>query len=169
MNLRSTFNRVTTIALGAIPLILASPSVQAQGDEGVLEEIIVTAQKRDQNIQDVPISISQMSGDRLNARFAGGADVRALASAAPGLHVESSNGSLAPRFYMRGLGNADFTQAASQPVSVVFDEVPMEKVALKAFPLFDMASIEVIRGPQGTLFGRNTTAGIVKVNTHRPT
>jgi len=169
MNLRSSLNRVTTIALGAIPLILASPSVQAQGDEGVLEEIIVTAQKREQNIQDVPISISQMSGDRLNARFAGGADVLALASAAPGLHVESSNGSLAPRFYMRGLGNADFTQAASQPVSVVFDEVPMEKVALKAFPLFDMASIEVIRGPQGTLFGRNTTAGIVKVNTHRPT
>jgi len=54
MNLRSSLNRVTTIALGAIPLILASPSVQAQGDEGVLEEIIVTAQKREQNIQDVP-------------------------------------------------------------------------------------------------------------------
>ncbi len=70
---------------------------------------------------------------------------------------------------MRGLGNADFTQAASQPVSIVFDEVPMEKVALKAFPLFDMADIEVIRGPQGTLFGRNTTAGIIKVDSRRPT
>jgi iron complex outermembrane receptor protein len=70
---------------------------------------------------------------------------------------------------MRGLGNADFTQAASQPVSIVFDDVPMEKVALKAFPLFDMDRIEVIRGPQGTLFGRNTTAGIVKVDSRRPT
>jgi iron complex outermembrane receptor protein len=145
---------------------LATPVTQAQN---VLEEVIVTAQKREQDIQEVPISISKLSGDRLNARFAGGADILALASAAPGLHVESSNGSLAPRFYMRGLGNADFTQAASQPVSVVFDEVPMEKVALKAFPLFDLASIEVIRGPQGTLFGRNTTAGIVKVNSRRPT
>ena len=110
-----------------------------------------------------------MSGDRLTARFTGGEDILALASAAPGLHVESSNGRTSPRFYMRGLGNADFTQAASQPVSIVFDEVPMEKVALKAFPLFDMDRIEVIRGPQGTLFGRNTTAGIIKVDTRRPT
>lgn len=169
MNVLPALNRATTIAVGAMSLVLASPSVQAQGDELILEEIIVTAQKREQNIQEVPISISKMSGDRLAARFSAGADILALSSAAPGLHVESSNGRLAPRFYMRGLGNADFTQAASQPVSVVFDEVPMEKVALKAFPLFDMADIEVIRGPQGTLFGRNTTAGIVKVNTRRPT
>ena len=140
-----------------------------RGAEGVLEEIIVTAQKREQNIQEVPISITNMSGDRLTARFTGGEDILALASAAPGLHVESSNGRTSPRFYMRGLGNADFTQAASQPVSIVFDDVPMEKVALKAFPLFDMDRIEVIRGPQGTLFGRNTTAGIIKVDSRRPT
>ena len=158
--------RVTAVAIGAISCVLAMPSVQAQD---LIEEIIVTAQKREESIQDVPISISSLSGDRLNARFAGGADILALASAAPGLHVESSNGRLAPRLYMRGLGNADFTQAASQPVSIVMDEVPMEKVALKAFPLFDMADIEVIRGPQGTLFGRNTTAGIIKVDSRRPT
>ncbi|MGI9205603.1 MAG: TonB-dependent receptor [Woeseiaceae bacterium] len=135
----------------------------------MLEEIIVTATKREENIQEVPISITNMSGDRLTARFAAGEDILALASAAPGLHVESSNGRTSPRFYLRGLGNADFTQAASQPVSIVFDEVPMEKVVFKAFPLFDMADIEVIRGPQGTLFGRNTTAGIIKVDTRRPT
>ena len=80
-----------------------------------------------------------------------------------------SNGRLAPRFYLRGLGNADFTAAASQPVSVVMNDVPMENSALKAFPLFDMASVEVIRGPQGTLFGRNTTAGIVKIDSRGPT
>jgi iron complex outermembrane receptor protein len=152
--------------VAAIPFFLASPIVQAQA---VLEEIIVTAQKREENIQEVPISITNMTGDRLTSRFTGGEDILALASAAPGLHVESSNGRTSPRFYMRGLGNADFTQAASQPVSVVFDEVPMEKVVLKAFPLFDMEDIEVIRGPQGTLFGRNTTAGIVKVDSRRPT
>ena len=98
-----------------------------------------------------------------------GEDILALASTVPGLHVESSNGRLAPRFYMRGLGNADFTQAASQPVSIVFDEIPMEKAALKSFPLFDLDDIEVIRGPQGTLFGRNTTAGIIKFDSRRPT
>ena len=156
----------TTIGVLAVSCSLVSPALLAQG---VLEEIIVTAQKREQNIQEVPISITMMTGDRLKARFAGGADILALASAAPGLHVESSNGRLSPRFYLRGLGNADFTQAASQPVSVVFDDVPMEKVGFKAFPLFDMASIEVIRGPQGTLFGRNTTAGIVHIKSRRPT
>ena len=166
MNFQSTHKRLTTIGLFAISCFLASPSVQAQR---VLEEIVVTAQKREENIQEVPISITSMSGDRLTARFSGGEDILALAGAAPGLHVESSNGRTSPRFYMRGLGNADFTQAASQPVSIVFDEVPMEKVALKAFPLFDMANIEILRGPQGTLFGRNTTAGIIKVESHRPT
>ena len=163
----SSERRLVAIALGAISCLLAIPSVYAQ--DNLIEEIIVTAQKREESIQDVPISISSLSGDRLNARFAGGADILALAGAAPGLHVESSNGRVAPRLYMRGLGNADFTQAASQPVSIVMDEVPMEKVALKAFPLFDMADIEVIRGPQGTLFGRNTTAGIIKVDSRRPT
>ena len=144
---------------------LALPA-QAQG---VLEEIVVTAQKREENIQDVPISITRMSGQWLESKFAGGGDVLELASTVPGLHVESSNGRLSPRFYMRGLGNADFTAAASQPVSIVFDEVPMEKASLKSFPIFDLDDIEVIRGPQGTLFGRNTTAGILKFDSRRPT
>ena len=135
----------------------------------ILEEIVVTAQKREQNIQDVPISISRLSGQRLTSKFTGGEDVLALASTVPGLHVESSNGRLSPRFYMRGLGNADFTPSASQPVSIIFDEVVMENVSLKSFPIFDLDDIEVIRGPQGTLFGRNTTAGIIKFDSRRPT
>ena len=105
----------------------------------------------------------------MNPSSWGGGDVLELASTVPGLHVESSNGRLSPRFYMRGLGNADFTAAASQPVSIVFDEVPMEKASLKSFPIFDLDDIEVIRGPQGTLFGRNTTAGIIKFDSRRPT
>ena len=137
--------------------------------QAILEEIVVTAQKREQNIQDVPISMSRLAGQRLESKFTGGEDILALASTVPGLHVESSNGRLSPRFYMRGLGNADFTAAASQPVSIVFDEVPMEKASLKSFPIFDLDDIEVIRGPQGTLFGRNTTAGIVKLDSRRPT
>jgi len=160
----SQFTRHLSLGIAACGLAIA-PALA----ETVMEEIVVTAQKREQNLQEVPISISQLAGDRLNARFAGGADILALASAAPGLHVESSNGRLSPRFYLRGLGNADFTAAASQPVSLVFDEVPMEKSSLKGFPVFDMADVEVIRGPQGTLFGRNTTAGIVHIKSKRPT
>ncbi len=136
---------------------------------GILEEIIVTATKREESIQDVPISVASLSGDRLESKFSGGESILALASSVPGLYAESSNGRAAPRFYMRGLGNADFDQSASQPVSVVIDEVPMELVVLKSFPLFDLDDIEVIRGPQGTLFGRNTIAGIVKIDSRRPT
>jgi len=136
---------------------------------GILEEIIVTAQKREESLQDVPISVHTMQGESLNALFSGSEDILALSGRVPGLYAESSNGRSAPRFYMRGLGNIDFDLAASQPVSLVMDEVVMENVVLKGFPIFDVQNIEVIRGPQGTLFGRNTTAGIVKVNTRRPT
>jgi iron complex outermembrane receptor protein len=136
--------------------------------EGVLEEIVVTAQKREEALQDVPISVATTSGENLNAMFSGSEDVLALSGRVPGLYAESSNGRSAPRFYLRGLGNIDFDLAASQPVSFVMDEVVMENVVLKSFPLFDVQNIEVIRGPQGTLFGRNTIAGIIKVNTRRP-
>jgi len=135
----------------------------------VLDEVIVTAQKREQTLQDVPISVATVSGERLNSMFTGGEDILALANRVPGLYAESSNGRAAPRFYLRGLGNIDFDLAASQPVSIVMDEVVMENVVLKSFPLFDLNNVEVIRGPQGTLFGRNTTAGIIKFNTRRPT
>lgn len=158
-----------SVALTATAIMGTALSSPLHAAPAVLEEIVVTAQRRESNIQETPISITNLTGDRLNARFSGGEDVLALSAAAPGLYIETSNGRLAPRFYLRGLGNADFTAAASQPVSLVLDEVPMEKSALKAFPLFDMADIEVIRGPQGTLFGRNTTAGIVKVDSKRPT
>ena len=128
----------------------------------------MTATKRQESIQDVPLSIATLSGEALTSMFSGGEDVLALAGRVPGLYAESSNGRAAPRFYIRGLGNIDFDLAASQPVSVIMDEVVMENVVLKSFPIFDMEQVEVIRGPQGTLFGRNTTAGIVKFNSRRP-
>ncbi len=152
-------------ALAVSGLFAAPASAQT---ENALEEIIVTAQKREESLQDVPISVATMQGENLNALFSGSEDILALSGRVPGLYAESSNGRSAPRFYMRGLGNIDFDLAASQPVSLVMDEVVMENVILKGFPLFDLANIEVIRGPQGTLFGRNTTAGIVKINTRRP-
>ena len=133
-----------------------------------LEEVIVTAQKREQDILKVPISIATMEGERFTSLFEGGADVRGLSTRVPGLYIESSNGRVAPRFYIRGLGNIDFDLAASQPVSVIMDEVIKENVVLKSFPVFDIDRVEVLRGPQGSLFGRNTTAGIVKFESFKP-
>ncbi|MEM8815078.1 MAG: TonB-dependent receptor [Pseudomonadota bacterium] len=157
--------------LGALAVILAlatgSAPAQAQID-GVLEEITVTAQKREESLFEVPISVATLSGENYEVLFSGSEDILALSGRVPGLYAESSNGRAAPRFYLRGLGNIDFDLAASQPVSIVMDEVVMENVVLKSFPLFDMDQVEVIRGPQGTLFGRNTTAGIIKFNSVRP-
>ncbi len=134
-----------------------------------LATIIVTANRREQNLQDVAVSATTLDESTVKTIFDSGSDITALAARVPGLFVESSNGRAAPRFYIRGLGNSDFDLAASQPVSVVMDDVVMENVTLKAFPLFDVDRIEVLRGPQGTLFGRNTPAGIVKIDTNKPT
>lgn len=155
---------IMTIAMGALPF--TGSTVLAQGLE--LEEIIVTAQRREENLQEVPVSVTPMSGERLTSLFEGGETILALATRLPGLYAESSNGRLAPRFYMRGLGNTDFDLAASQSVSVIFDEVVQENVILKSFPIFDVARVEVLRGPQGSLFGRNTPAGIVKFDSRKP-
>jgi len=156
---------ILTIATSAMPF--TGSTVLAQGLE--LEEIIVTAQRRQENLQEVPISVTAMGGERLTALFEGGETILALATRMPGLYAESSNGRLAPRFYMRGLGNTDFDLAASQSVSILFDEVVQENVILKSFPIFDVERVEVLRGPQGTLFGRNTPAGIVKFDSRKPT
>ncbi len=160
--IRHALTLATAVAVG-----FAFAPAGAQ-ETGVLEEIVVTATKREEALQEVPISVATTSGVRLNSLFSGSEDVLALSGRVPGLYAESSNGRSAPRFYLRGLGNIDFDLAASQPVSYVMDEVVMENVVLKSFPLFDLQNVEVIRGPQGTLFGRNTTAGIVKVNSRRP-
>jgi iron complex outermembrane receptor protein len=163
----SRLSPISGFGLSLAVLGLSGVPAHAQ-TEIYLDEITVTAQRREERLEDVPISISTMSGERLTSIFEGGEDVRALAGRIPGLNAESSNGRVAPRFYLRGLGNTDFDLAASQPVSIVMDEVVMENVILKSYPLFDIERVEVLRGPQGTLFGRNTPAGIIKFDTVKP-
>lgn len=157
-----------SLALSANSLAQTSENTP-DNEQAVLEQITVTAQKRSQSAKEVPISVAAINGETFSNLLSGGEDIRALAVRVPGLYAESSNGRVAPRFYMRGLGNTDFDLAASQPVSIVMDDVVMENVVLKSFPLFDVDQVEVIRGPQGTLFGRNTTAGIVKFDSVKPT
>ncbi|GGW69147.1 TonB-dependent receptor [Alishewanella tabrizica] len=155
--------------LGFSPALLAQESDKnLETEEKKLETITITAQRRSQSIQEVPISVATLSGEKFDSIFSSGDDITALAIKVPGLYAESSNGRAAPRFYIRGLGNTDFDLAASQPVSIIMDDVVMENVILKSFPLFDVQQVEVIRGPQGTLFGRNTTAGIIKFDTVKP-
>jgi iron complex outermembrane receptor protein len=166
-NVTTRYKYLLTAIAAAVACPIGAANAQAP-DRSILEEIVVTAQRREENIQDVPISVTAVRGEQLESLFAGGEDVRALASRVPSLYAESSNGRLAPRFYMRGLGNSDFDLAASQSVSVIVDEVVQENVILKSFPLFDLDRVEVLRGPQGSLFGRNTPAGIIKFETRKP-
>jgi outer membrane receptor protein involved in Fe transport len=166
--LRSRRHRGAALTALALAVGAAAPAFAQDTSAVTLDDVIVTAQKRSENIQEVPVSVATMGGEKLEALFAGGEDVLALSSRVPGLFVESSNGRAAPRFYIRGLGNTDFDLAASQPVSVIMDDVVMENVVLKSTPIFDTEQVEVLRGPQGTLFGRNTTAGIVKFDSVKP-
>jgi outer membrane receptor protein involved in Fe transport len=160
-------SRSATVLMGCASL-LALCAGPAGAQTGGIEEVTVTVEHRAENAQDVPISTATLSGDTLDSIFQSGEDIKAIAAHVPSLYAESSNGRAAPRFYIRGLGNSDFDLAASQPVSIIMDDVVMENVVLKSSPIYDQANVEVDRGPQGTLFGRNTTAGIVKFTSVRP-
>ena len=135
----------------------------------LMEEIVVTARKRAQPAFEVPLSLSTIQEAKSAVLRSSGMDLRFLSNRVPSLQMESSYGRVFPRFYIRGLGNTDFDLNASQPVSVIYDGVVLENALLKGYPAFDLDRIEVLRGPQGSLFGRNTPAGIVKLESARPT
>jgi len=143
-----------------------APAVPA-ADSGT-GEIVVTATRRAENAKDVPIAVTALNGEKLDVLNSSGLDIRFLSSRTPSLQAESSFGRTFPRFYIRGLGNTDFDPNAAQPVSIVYDDVALENPMLKSFPVFDLANVEVLRGPQGSLFGRNTPAGVIKLDSAKP-
>ncbi len=149
----------------------ASPALaQDIGDAEArrLDPVVTTAQRVEQDAQDVPISITTVSDEKLDNLKAGGADIRFLSARVPSVIAESSFGRAFPRFYIRGYGNTDFDLNSTQPVSMVYDDIPYENPILKGYPVYDMEAVEVLRGPQGTLFGRNTPGGIIKFDSVKP-
>jgi iron complex outermembrane receptor protein len=150
------------------PIWAAEPADAADSDADSLSQVVVTATHREQNEKDVPVSISVVDANLLNALSQSGDDIKALAFKAPSLNIESSNGRAFPRLYIRGYGNTDFHDFASQPVGLYYDDIVQENPALKGFPIFDTQDVEVLRGPQGTLFGRNSPAGVVKIESAKP-
>ena len=154
-----------TVAAAALTALHLGAWAQVAGQ---LQEVTVTAERRLENIREVPSSVTALQGDILEAVATSGQDVRALSGRVPSLNIESSFGRAFPRFYIRGYGNTDFRLNASQPVSLVYDDVVQENPILKGFPVFDVDRVEVLRGPQGSLFGRNTPAGVVKFDSVKP-
>ncbi len=155
-------------ALALASLAALHGGASAQSGSSQLEVVTITAERRLENIQQVPVSASVLQGEILEAINTGGLDVRGISGRVPSLNIESSFGRAFPRFYIRGYGNTDFRLNASQPVSLVYDDVVQENPILKGFPAFDLERIEVLRGPQGSLFGRNTPAGVVKFDSVKP-
>ncbi len=169
MVFKTSLKLTTTAAI--IAGLASAPALAQDADEADarrLDPVVTTAQRVEQDAQDVPISITTVSGDKLDNIKAGGADIRFLSARVPSVIAESSFGRAFPRFYIRGIGNTDFDLNSSQPVSLVYDDVPYENPILKGFPVFDVEGVEVLRGPQGTLFGRNTPGGIIKFDSVKP-
>jgi len=162
-------------ALLVMPLAAQSALAQETAAAGTrasataLDAVTVTAERREQNLQDVPVSVGVVQGEALRSYTEGADDtLLALSGRVPSFYAETTTGRIFPRFYIRGLGNIDFYLGASQPVSIIQDDVVLEHVVLKSNPVYDVDQVEVLRGPQGSLFGRNTTAGIVKFDTAKP-
>lgn len=148
-----------------LPLAAALASIPAHG--AVLEEIVVTAQKREQNLQDVGVSVTAFTGKQI--RELGFTDSLDVIAQTPGLSfgtptAEGNNASLS----LRGVGLSDFNDNNEGPVAVYVDDVYVSALSGVTFQLFDIDRIEVLRGPQGTLYGRNTTGGLVHFLTARP-
>jgi iron complex outermembrane receptor protein len=166
--LKNLFTKRSYGAVLGLSALMAS-SAMTPAFAQINDEVIVTAQKREQSLQDVPSSVAVLADEVLDTITSGGEDILALSGRVPSLYAESSFGRTFPRFYIRGLGNTDFDLNANQPVSLVYDGVVLENPVLKGFPVFDLDQVEVLRGPQGTLFGRNTPAGAVTFTSAKPT
>jgi len=138
----------------------------AQAQESVaVDEVVVTAQKRSENVQDVPISVSAFSGETLEA--AGVQDIRDLRRITPSLYLATSSNTSNTRIMLRGVGTNGNT-AVEPSVATFVDGVYVPRIGSMLAGLNDISSVEVLRGPQGTLFGRNASVGAVLIRTQAP-
>ena len=133
----------------------------------VLEEVVVTAQKREQSLSDVGISVTAFSGEQMKAL--GISSTQDIDNQTPGLIVTDFGGGTTTVFTMRGAGQLDFNDQQEGPVAVYIDGAYNSYLAGVGFNFYDLERVEVLRGSQGTLFGRNATAGLVHIISAKPT
>lgn len=142
-------------------------TVTSDSWQHVIEEVVVTAQRREQSVQDVSISVTSFSAD--DKRFLRVVRPEDIAAQTPGLDIKNALGSVNPVFTLRGIGLNDYNINNNPSVGVYVDEIYMASSAYLSFQTFDLERIEVLKGPQGTLYGRNTTGGTVNFISARPT
>lgn len=139
---------------------------QAERSGGTFDTIIVTATKREQDVQDVSISITALGGEQLKAL--GYTNAQQVTALAPGVSTVQPNGESNYSLAIRGASNSDFTTNVESPVALYVDEVYISQSSGSGFSLFDTERVEILRGPQGTLFGRNATGGLAHYISVKP-
>jgi iron complex outermembrane recepter protein len=166
MTHRKSFPALKTL-IGAMSVIAALPSARAQESIG-LEEITVTAQRREQSLQDVGVSVSALGAEQLRERgITGSLDIGKFA---PGVvFAATSSAGAFSSLSVRGVSQSDFSPIQESPNASYMDDVYIASNGATSFPVFDLERIEVLRGPQGTLFGRNSTGGLAHFITAKPT
>ena len=160
-----TLARHVAVASAACTTLLPLQSLAQEGGS-MLEEIVVTAQKREESLQDVAISVAAFSGRQLAEL--GLTHANDLVKQVPGLKVSGAGGGTVSAFSIRGVTQNDFASGQESPVAVYVDEAYISQSYVTSFSLFDLERAEVLRGPQGTLFGRNATGGLVHYLSRKP-
>jgi iron complex outermembrane receptor protein len=146
---------------------IAQDSADDDESEAILEEVLITATRRgESNIMTTPISVTALSGEEVN-RFAL-RDLNDIAVSVPGLSSGTVSAFKSAQFAMRGVSETTIIVYKESPVGVTLDEFVVPHIQTSNLEVFDIETIEVLRGPQGTLFGKNTTGGVIAVRTKRP-
>ena len=165
--------RFISAAIVALPFLLQPGSVvhaQESGIDALMEEITVTARKREEGLQDTPIAVSVFSGESLEAR--GVHRIDEIAGLTPNMSFDNINtnggGGNSAAVFLRGVGQRDFLPSADPGVGIYVDGVYYARSIGSVLDIIDIDRVEVLRGPQGTLFGRNTTGGAIAIHTQKP-
>ena len=158
------------MSIGAVVSVHADEPVQSTGADALIEEVVVTARRREEGLQSAPIAISAYTGDSLDYR--GVTRLDQLAKFAPGLTLENNpsfgGASNSAAIYLRGIGQKEFLPTTEPGVGLYVDGVYVARSVGAILDIVDVERIEVLRGPQGTLFGRNTIGGAISVVTRQP-
>ena len=174
---RHYHRRSLRVAVASAAALACGLCVMAQGSDeeetdtssevsAFMEEIVVTAQKREQAMQDVGIAVTAVSGEQM--RTLGYTNAQEISALAPGVSTIQPNGEANYAIGIRGVANNDFTTNVESPIAIYVDEVYVSQMSGTGFMLFDMERAEILRGPQGTLFGRNATGGLVQYVSVKP-
>ena len=160
----SRFARVSSTMIGTLLGLGVQVAWTQQPDSSdALEEVVITAEKRQSTVQDTPISIAAFSGDDL--ANAGVVSTEALSGLAPGLNVQRE---VIGKVVIRGVGTENFTVGSDPGVAIHQDGVYLARSSTSVFEFFDTQRVEVLRGPQGTLYGRNATGGVINIISAEP-